>query len=67
MAVVWTEGSFRNGVYSYAHIYQLNAEDFVVEIHHGDILYYYFPTSLVNSKKQQKASFHTIPCCARKA
>ena len=64
MAVVSTEGSFRNGVYSYAHIYQIDVEYFVVEIHHGGFFIFF---QLVNSKKQQKASFHTIPCCARKA
>ena len=42
--------------YSYDHIiYKLNVEEFVVEIHHGDFLY--FPIPLVNSKKQQKAAF----------
>ena len=55
MAGIWTKASYCNGVYSYAHFYQVNAEDFVVEIHHRDILY--FPTQLVNSKKQQKAAF----------
>ena len=49
--------------YSYAHIYQLNAEDFVVKIHHGDILY--FPTQLVNSKKP--LSHHSTPCCSPKS
>ena len=43
--------------YPYARIYQLNVEDFVVEIHHGDILYFPF---CLNSEKQQKASFHTV-------
>ena len=43
--------------YSYACIYQLNIEDFVVEINHGDILYFPF---CLNSTKQQKTSFHTV-------
>ena len=42
MAGVLTRESYRNDVYSYAHFYQLNIEDFVVEIHHGDILYFSF-------------------------
>ena len=43
--------------YSYAHIYQLIVAYFVVEIHHGDILYFPF---CLNSAKQQKTSFDTI-------
>ena len=35
-----TAESYGYGVYSCACIYQLNVEDFVVEIHHGDILYF---------------------------
>ena len=47
--------------YSYACIYQLNIEDFVVEINHGDILYFPF---CLNSAKQQKLAFtqYTVLC-----
>ena len=65
MAGIWTKASYRNGVYLYAHIYQIIVEYLVVEIHHGDILY--FPTQLVNSKKQQKQLSHSTPCCRAKS
>ena len=42
--------------YSYAHIYQLNIEDFVVEIHHGDFFIFHFTRK---QQKKAKASFHT--------
>ena len=42
MAWLSTELSCHNFDYSYARIYRLNVEDFVVEIHHGDILYFSF-------------------------
>ena len=43
--------------YPYAHLYQLNVEDFVVEIDHGDFLYFPF---CLNSAKQQKTSFQAV-------
>ena len=42
MAPLSTSESYGYGVYSYARIYQLNAENFVVEIHHDDILFFHF-------------------------
>ena len=48
--------------YLYTHFYQLNIEDFVVAIHHGDFLY--FPTLLVNSKN---TAFNDTPCCSAKS
>ena len=48
MAWVSTVSASGHFDYLYAHFYQLNIEDFVIEIHHGDILYFSFP--LVNSK-----------------
>ena len=50
--------------YSYAHIYQIKVEYFVIETYHGDILYFSF------LRKQQKASvyIHTYStlCCGAK-
>ena len=40
--------------YSYAHIYQLNIEDFVVEIHHGDFFIFHFTC------KTAKSRVHTV-------
>ena len=48
----------------YAHLHHLIVEYFVVEIHHGDILY--FPTSLVKQQKKKKLAYNSTPCCARK-
>ena len=42
MAWLSTVVSSHHFDYSYACIYQLSIEDFVVEIHHGDILYILF-------------------------
>ena len=42
MAWVSTVNASGHFDYLYAHFYQLNIEDFVVEIHHGDILYFSF-------------------------
>ena len=50
--------------YLYARIYRLNIEDFVIEIHHGDILIY-FPFCL-NRANSKKLLSHNSPCCARK-
>ena len=41
----------------YDHFYQLNVEYFVVEIHHGDFLYFYF-----TSKVAAKITSHDTPC-----
>ena len=62
MAWVSTVSDIGHFDYSYARFYTLNVEGFVVEIHHGDILY--FPFCFVNSKKQQLASFtqYTVLC-----
>ena len=50
--------------YSYASMYSQQLEYFVVEIHHGDILY--FPTSLINSKNSKKQLSRSTPCCEQK-
>ena len=55
MAWVSTVNDIGHFDYLYAHFYQLNIDDFVVEIHHGDILY--FPTQRVNSKNSKKLAF----------
>ena len=48
MAWISTVSNSGHFDYLYTHFYQLNIEDFVVAIHHGDFLY--FPTLLVNIK-----------------
>ena len=40
--------------YSYAYVYSLQLEYFVVEIHHGDFLIFLF----TSKRKEKKASFH---------
>ena len=60
---VSTAESYCYGVYSYTHIYQFNIEDFVVEIYHGDILYFSF---LRKQQKIAKNSFHTVYRVVRK-
>ena len=42
MAQVSTVDTRSHFNYLYAHFYQLNVEDFVVEVHHSDILYFSF-------------------------
>ena len=58
MAWVSTVSDIGHFDYSYARFYTLNVEGFVVEIHHGDILY--FPTSLVKQQKKKKLAFTTV-------
>ena len=42
MACLSTAESYSYGNYSYARIYKLNVEDFVVETHHGDFFFFFF-------------------------
>ena len=60
MVGVSTEDSYRNDVYSYAHRTYLSNKRWVFCCWNPPWWFLYFPTPLVNSKKQQKASFHTV-------
>ena len=64
MAWISTVSASGHFGYLYARIYQLNVEDFVIEIHHGDILIY-FPFCL-NSANSKKLISHTIHRVVRK-
>ena len=64
MACLSTAESYSYGNYSYARIYKLNVEDFVVETHHGDFFFFFFFISL--HKHTAKSSYHTVHHVVRK-
>ena len=55
--LAWVSSVDLSGHFDYpcAHFYQLNVEDFVVEIHHGDFFLFF-----ISCQKQQKITSHAI-------
>ena len=66
MACLSTAESYSYGNYSYARIYKLNVEDFVVETHHGDFFFFFFSFHFINIQQKAAITQYTM-LCAKKA